>query len=79
MKNKKIERAIDALEGIFDLKKNIEKSVSNAKDNAVSFGLDGLGLIKEFSDSIEELFKKEEEPKQDDVIDVPAENTNAKD
>ena len=59
MKNKKIERTLNALESIFDLKKNIGKTVKNAKDELSTLGVQGVFLVKEFSDSIDELFKNE--------------------
>lgn len=63
MKNKKLERTLDALDGIFNLKKAISKSISKAKDQATEFGIQSVGLAKEFSDSIEELFKADDPPK----------------
>ena len=59
VKNKKIERALNALEGIFEVKKGIGKAVKDAKDQVSSYSLQGLFLVKEFSDSVEEIFKNE--------------------
>lgn len=66
MKNKKVDRALSALEAIFDLKKDIGKTLKKAKDEVSTYGVQGIFLVKEFSDSIDELFKADASEVKDD-------------